>query len=66
MTVDISLVQDTFGCWIVAAWAVLVLWIWQKWNWNEGPLVLSIEPDEAQLRKQKVFIQKPERLRLKA
>jgi hypothetical protein len=62
MIVTISLVQDSLDCWVVATLAMLVLWIWQRHIRKEGPSVLSIEPDEVQLKKQKAFIQKTERL----
>jgi hypothetical protein len=62
MIVAISLVQDFLDGWVVATLAVLVLWMWQRRIRKEGPSVLSIEPDEVQLKKQKAFIQRTERL----
>ncbi len=63
MILAISLVRDSIDGWVVATLAVLVLWLWQRRIQYQGPPVLSIEPDEVQQKRQKVFIQKAERLR---
>jgi hypothetical protein len=62
MTIALSLVGDVFDCWIAVTAALLALWIWQKWIMYGAPPVLSIEPDETQMKKQKAFIQRTERL----
>jgi hypothetical protein len=63
MIVALSLVRGTLDGWIVATVAVLVLLLWQRYVRYHGPSVLSIEPDEDQLKKQNAFIQKTDRLR---
>lgn len=56
-------VNIAFDCWVAATLAALVIWMWQRQVRNEGPPILSIQLDEEQIRKQKAFIQKIDRLR---
>ncbi len=63
MVVALSMVRDALDGWILATAAVLLLWIWQRRIRYEGPPVLTIEPDEDRLEKQKAFIKKTDRLR---
>ena len=48
---------------MVATFGVLVIGIWLKQVRKGGPPVLSIQTDEVQIKKQKAFIKKTDRIR---
>ncbi len=62
MTIALSALQVSLDGWFIVTVAMLTVWIWQGLVRRDRP-VLSIEPDESRLMKQRAFLQKTERLR---
>ena len=63
MTLALSVLQGSLDGWIVATLALLVVWVRQALIRRKSPPLLSIEPDDFHLTRQKSFIQKTERIR---
>ncbi len=63
MTLALSVLQGSLDGWIVVTLALVVVWIRQAFIRRQAPPLLSIEPDDHYMSRQKTFIRKTDRAR---